>query len=525
MTFLPIVERELKTAARCPGLYWLRFASALLAAGLCAWVIAASSDTPRLAGPTSFHALAILAFLYTGIMGVQATCDCLAEEKREGTLGLLFLTDLKGYDVTLGKLAANSVASVYGLVAVIPALAIPLLLGGVNSGEVWRVTVVALNLLFFFLCIGLLASALCRHEQWALAVAVMIALAFTIGAPLVVHILRVKGFVSDEDQWMMLTPVSACVTAFRGRPYFWPTFALTQFYAWSFLGLACFITPRSWQERDAEAGNWRTRLAGSLEKKVRLRRELLAINPYLWRCGRDEFQRALVWIVLALCVAGSLAAAKVTGIDSGDVGAPIALGFLLSFLLKGWIALAAARVLTEDRRSGALELLLSTPLTEEAIIQGQRLALWRQFAFPIGATAGMQLLVGWVFNFHSFSPDRAKIMALYLILAVMLVLDALALSWWSMWAGFALRKANRAALVSLALVLGAPTAIFVLGCTAYSIFAPQAESGWATLWWWGGLGAAADLLLINRARVNLLRQFRGLAQNRHARPAQAAPTP
>jgi len=34
------------------------------------------------------------------------TADTLSGESREGTLGLLFLTDLRSWDVTLGKLAS-----------------------------------------------------------------------------------------------------------------------------------------------------------------------------------------------------------------------------------------------------------------------------------------------------------------------------------------------------------------------------------------------------------------------------------
>ena len=35
-------------------------------------------------------------------------------------LGLLFLTDLRGHDIVLGKLAATSLRAVFGLVAIVP---------------------------------------------------------------------------------------------------------------------------------------------------------------------------------------------------------------------------------------------------------------------------------------------------------------------------------------------------------------------------------------------------------------------
>src|SRR5256885_8919754 len=42
--------------------------------------------------------------------------------------------------------------------------------------------------------------------------------------------------------------------------------------------------------------------------------------------------------------------------------------------LKGWFASEVGRQLAEERKRGALELLLSTPLTVKEILRGQRLA-------------------------------------------------------------------------------------------------------------------------------------------------------
>jgi hypothetical protein len=87
-----------------------------------------------------FWFVSVLAFIWCLFEGPRNTADALSEEKREGTLGLLFLTDLKGYDVVLGKLLATSLTSFYGVLAIVPPLSIPLLLGGVTVGSsgAWR---------------------------------------------------------------------------------------------------------------------------------------------------------------------------------------------------------------------------------------------------------------------------------------------------------------------------------------------------------------------------------------------------
>src|SRR5947207_12929317 len=106
MTFLPIVERELRVQARQKRTQRLRLGAAggsiALVMGMVIFKIVFFSSTSL--GHGVFEALAWAAFIYCLLAGVATTADCLSEEKREGTLGLLFLTDLRGYDVVLGKL-------------------------------------------------------------------------------------------------------------------------------------------------------------------------------------------------------------------------------------------------------------------------------------------------------------------------------------------------------------------------------------------------------------------------------------
>src|SRR6184192_1889866 len=154
MTFLPIVERELRLKARRSRTYWLRCGMVLAFAVLSFGILAVDWSTgrnPTEMGQHLFWALSGLAFASALLAGPVVTADCLSEEKREGTLGLLFLTHLKGYDVVLGKLAATSVPVLYCLVAAIPILALPFFFGGVTPGEFWRMTAVLLTTLLFSL--------------------------------------------------------------------------------------------------------------------------------------------------------------------------------------------------------------------------------------------------------------------------------------------------------------------------------------------------------------------------------------
>src|SRR5262245_12071036 len=129
MILLPVVTRELQVASRRRSTYSSRVAAALIAIVLGGWMML---TLPRMfpaavVGAQLFKALSWFGFLYALVSGVKATADTISSEKRQGTLGLLFLTDLKGYDVLLGKLVAASLNTFYGVMAIMPVLAIPML--------------------------------------------------------------------------------------------------------------------------------------------------------------------------------------------------------------------------------------------------------------------------------------------------------------------------------------------------------------------------------------------------------------
>jgi len=111
MTFLPIVERELRVAARRHSTYWVRLVLALAAVVIGFFLYLAHALTP---GPV----LAQQIFLGLGIprfallpgfrAGARRRIVSVKKSARE-RLDCYFLTDLKGYDVVLGKLVATSV--------------------------------------------------------------------------------------------------------------------------------------------------------------------------------------------------------------------------------------------------------------------------------------------------------------------------------------------------------------------------------------------------------------------------------
>src|SRR5258706_16014561 len=99
MSFLPIVERELRVRSRRKSTYRFRQGGALIAIIIVGFMLVVSGAFagPGIAGKPLFEILAWMVFVACLLEGARNTADCLSEEKRAGTLGLLFLTDLKGY--------------------------------------------------------------------------------------------------------------------------------------------------------------------------------------------------------------------------------------------------------------------------------------------------------------------------------------------------------------------------------------------------------------------------------------------
>src|SRR5947209_20282860 len=136
---------------------------ALGAIGVGVFLFLANLDSPsQRVSQGIFVGLMCLSILFCVLAGRRFTADSISEEKRDGTLGLLFLTDLKGYDIVLGKLAATSLNGFYGLLAVVPMMGVPLLMGGLTLGEFGRMALVALNALFFSLAVGICISSMSR---------------------------------------------------------------------------------------------------------------------------------------------------------------------------------------------------------------------------------------------------------------------------------------------------------------------------------------------------------------------------
>jgi ABC-type transport system involved in multi-copper enzyme maturation permease subunit len=535
MTFLPIVARELRIAARRPGTYWVRSGAALAILVIGTWFFVMNQrQATQVIAMGLFSILTGSAVLYCLLSGVWFTSDCLSEEKREGTLGLLFLTDLKGYDVVFGKLVATSLNGFYAVLAAVPILALPLLLGGVTGGEFARMALVVVNTLFFSLAVGICVSAMSRSPRKAMVTTFLIILFFTAGLPACGEWRSVAAKAPVPGKaWLMPSTGFSYYLAFdapykAGAHEFWWSVAVIHALGWMALALASLIAPRAWQDRPAGAQTlrwrerWRGWSYGNLTERAGFRRRLLKRNAYFWLAARARLRPAYVWAVLGLVACGWVWGLARSGRDWLDEMTYVLTGLLLNVIIKVWFALEAGRSLAEDRRQGALELLLSTPLTENDILRGQMLALKRQFRGPVVVVLLVFFLFAMAASSATLSRQEPQDQILWVLFwaaaMVMLVADLLALYWVGMWAGLTARNPTRAVAANLGRILVLPWLALGFGVLVASVAWPNADDTQVLklfLGLWFGLGLAADLGFGAWARHRLLTDFRLAATRRY----------
>ncbi len=500
MTFLPIVDRELRVAARRENTYRLRAWAAVLAlvAGFFWSFPALLGGASGGAGKVLYTGLTRFVFGLCLLAGVLLTADSLSEEKREGTLGFLFLTDLKGYDVVLGKFMAMSLNAFYGLLAILPVTGLCLLLGGLTGGEFWRTTLALLNTLFFSLAAGICVSAFGREAQRVMGGTLGLVLLCAGGVPAVVNLGRAFRVAPGWEGCEWISPfypfaqaLEPTYSAQRGG-YWWALLA-SQGLGWLMLAIASCALPRHWQDRGAvgearRLPNRRTRQGGGrATAKGAGREKLLRINPVLWLMGRESRVRRMAWVIV--CAWGAVVLLMTLVAPRQD--SAFILGVYgvrpFGFLLKILFALQACQFFVEARRSGALEMLLCTPLTSRDIINGQVLALRRNFQWPV-ITMLLVLFVPSVvqlFVAGALDPRGAGATFMAGFTCLSMIADCYALGAFGMWLALTLKKPGLAPALTILFVLVLPSALCVLDIVAdlFFIFWGMMKLRWVDLRW------------------------------------------
>jgi len=476
MSLLPVIERELRVRARLGTTYWVRcgLGAVVTLVGIQSTLVYASAGVAASVGAATFHTLSWLGFLLAWA-SVFVTADSISSERREGTLGLLFLTDLGRYDVVLGKLAAAGITAFYSLVGFVPALALVVLSGGVTGGEVARTALALLNALFVSLALGVCVSTRAQGHYQALRWAFFLSGLLFVWPSL--EILATGGSRATPGLWFSpygafyLAPDAVYSTATWG---FWVSLAIGHGTGWLLLSAASAFLARNWQELELpEAPHTKARFSyasrltshAPLEppdgpdsppsSTVPISNPILDTDPICWLAWRMPGRGALIWAG-ALLLVGSVVF-HVLFNPSFTLWFESALDLLFSLGSAAAFAWLAGRFFFQARRDGKLELLLSTPLGARDIVEGHWRSVWWPLRGPLLLVAFV-IFLGFVLTGARAAPAGPLVFLLPWAL-VNKVLDVVAVCWVGMWFGLRARKPSSTIAWTAGLVIAVPSVL------------------------------------------------------------------
>lgn len=466
----PVVQRDLREGARRPVNHRLRFWSAVVGT-LLLWIVVSTSERPAAQMGSwlfaSLHTM-LLGLIFVIVPGL--TADCIAREKREGTLGLLFLTPLSAIGIVAGKAMAQGLRAFTLWLAALPLLTIPFMTGGIT----WFDAFSALSLEFCaaVLCLaaGLLASSLARERNTAFVLAFLLAafflflfsqiflfvlfdgwrgFAFLRGGnwwdfiqgtlPLLFGLLDIRGVAG----WSGLVVVSA-VLAKLWTLLCWVSPPVTLLIFYGVVRFAAWRVERSWQDKipSPRRESLLRRYCTPLFQR-RFRRKMqrtLDWNPIAWLQQYSWKSRLGKW---ALCLAFLLVKCAASNVSKSYREA---IPQMLLMIMAGIYTFVGVGGFLEEKRSGALELILVTPLSVNKLIFGRVWGLWKQF-LPAGLILAFFFLCG-EWNGDDFGEAVAvafilacallslPVFATYFALRVKNLILAAVLTWVALWVPF-----------------------------------------------------------------------------------------
>jgi hypothetical protein len=525
MNLLPVVQRELQVGARRVWVRWGRVGAVAVATLVCFQFFGlALPGQGTSSGQPVFAAMSAAGFvLALGMFFV--TGDALSRERREGTLGLLFLTDLKGYDVVLGKLAGAGLAAVYVLTGFAPLFVLPLIAGGVTWPETARVTLAILNVAFVSLAVGIWRSARTAQHLRALRSAA----AWLAALVLLPEI--VSGFLPAAGQSLVaaMSPVgtirASTAAGYAGAPgTYWGSLLAGQIMGWGLIALAGGRLQRNWRE----------------EMRVRaipnpvLARRFIRRERMLGRAAGppDPYYRSFAPVAVAVLRGRGLRAAAWFGgglaLTAGWLGTGAIFGWngwaaWGLHLSLHWVALAifawlAGRFLSEARENGELELLATTTGGAAGLVRDQWFAVRRLLRGPfwlvvLGAMPNTTSTI--LFSGRMMSGEFAGLVG-GLLGMVNVILTVLAVCWVAMRQAVTARRPFHGVLWAVGLVEALPLLLVMLVSLWLQAWMNQGVRG-VGLWIWllgiPLLTLAKNLFFIGWAHRSLCRRLRAPGVN------------
>lgn len=410
MNFLPVISRELRAQSRQSFTYWLRGLGVLtlLVGGL--WFLDEGAFEPNVGG-FLYGRMHLLAYFALWLLVPLGAADCISRERREGTLGLLFLTPLRPPHIVIAKGFVHGLRATTLIVAIVPVLMIPFLLGGVVWQQAALSVLIFADAICWCLAAALVASSLARNNNRAMAFTMLFACLGFIGFPWLVGAgMGINspttwnaGYTQSTYDffvgfWVVAMPAGDFTYVLRmfKLPQIVTAIGFASAVSVAVLVFAVVFAAnclrRTWRDQPASARVekmervffrpvlWKGFLHRWMQRK-------LEHNPIGWLEQRQWSGRMVTWAWFAIIITLYSLALTDPNFFHNSESIQHGVGWLLTLSM----AVTAAGSFRRERETGVLELLLVSPLSTRQIINGRLRGLWGQFLPSILMLVGIWL--------------------------------------------------------------------------------------------------------------------------------------
>lgn len=381
---LTVFFKELATLPRQKRFYLKRSGLVLLGAVILLWALGMQNQSDATAsGLMLFSSLSMVTLCAACLMSVMSASSLIMREKEERTLGLLFLSDVSSTIFVLGKIFTSIFSMVMTMLSLLPLYMLAISLGGISAAQILAAFSVLLGVLFLGSCVGVFGATVAENERHMNGILTLIWLGFLAILPTVVLLIYVYFDKSPSPRLMsVISPFVAMTSAIEGTRilYSFLDVAFCVLIGLPFVLIAAFILPKKVisKERPKLALRWRERMKANKSLRKWVVPELITGNPVAWKDfhywhggGRAtglKFGISLsVILLIVLLVNLKLESSLKTIFESWFITVCI---YSFGIFSLGSIS-HFGMMFHRERKSQALEILLTTSMTDEEIVLGK----------------------------------------------------------------------------------------------------------------------------------------------------------
>ena len=406
----PIIRKEVLSTLRTRKAVAMQGVFFLVVAGLF-WLLWPADGLQDIDGKRAreiFSMVAVGQLVMVAVFAPAFTAAALTSEKERNTLESLFATALRPWEIAVGKMV-GSLAFLFLLVVTgIPALALPLVLGGVGGGQLLAAVGILLLTALYLGMIGLLVSALSHRSYRAIIITyVVVSLVCFLAAmpawPTSGHLITrvdpgqqallhtVAALSPLEAMISLVWPGSDYAVAGKGMPAFWKMFLPVSVLLSAGVAAVCLMKlrrgvgppPRRGKLKVVERGRISARTFMFLvDPRKRKRMIYWWQNPVLMKEFRSRPALQAQWLLraIALALICSVVLMVLVGVTmqllvAESLGITRAMALTAAVLIVGLILLLGpamtAGAMCSDRESGVWDLMRTTRLSSWRIVSGK----------------------------------------------------------------------------------------------------------------------------------------------------------